>query len=161
LGGCRFHTWSHFMELRLRHPAIPRRPLPVPRAATTHDALGDLMGFFPVVLNRVRAEQISLTLAMVFSGPGGGAWTVRVAKGTCTVSEDQTVQADLTITQSPESFMKTRLELHDPVAAIQHGEIVVQGIEHVGALARLFPDQGAYETERRHSSNAGRIVFCV
>jgi hypothetical protein len=98
---------------------------------------------------------------MVFSGPGGGAWTVRVAKGACTVSEGQAAQADLTITQSPECFMKTRLELHDPVAAMQSGEIVVQGIEYVGAFATLFPHQGAYGTERRHSSNAGQIVFCV
>jgi hypothetical protein len=142
LGGCRFHTWSHFMELRLRHPAIPRRPLPVPRAATTHDALGDLMGFFPVMLNRVRAEQISLTLAMVFSGPGGGTWTVSVANGACTVSEGQVMQADLVLTQSPESFMKTRLELHDPVAAMQAGEIAVHGIEHLGTFAALFPHQG-------------------
>jgi DinB superfamily/SCP-2 sterol transfer family len=139
---CRLHAWSQFMELRLRHPARSQRPLPVPRAATTHGALGDLIGFFPVLLNRVQAEQISLTLAMVFSGPGGGAWTVSVANGTCTVSEGQATQADLIMTQSPESFMKTRLELHDPLAAMQSGEIAVQGIEHMGAFAALFPHQG-------------------
>jgi hypothetical protein len=142
LEGCRLHTWSQFMELRLRRPASPQRSLPEPRAATTHGALGDLMGFFPVLLNRVQAEQISLTLAMVFSGPGGGTWTVRVANGACTVSEGQAAQADLIVTQSPESFMKTHLELHDPVAAMQSGEIAVQGIEYMGAFAALFPHQG-------------------
>jgi hypothetical protein len=142
LEGCRFHTWSHFMELRLRHPALPRRPLPAARAATTHDALGDLMGFFPVMLDRVQAEQTRFTLAMVFSGPGGGAWTVSVADGACTVSAGQPVQADLILTQSPESLMKTRLELHDPVAAMQSGEIAVQGIEHMGTFAALFPHEG-------------------
>jgi hypothetical protein len=153
LEGCRLHTWSHFMELRLRRPARPQRSLPEPRAATTHGALGDLMGFFPVLLNRVQAEQISLTLVMVFSGPGGGAWTVSVANGACTVSEGQAAQADLIVTQSPESFTKTRLELHDPVVAMQSGEIAVQGIEHMGAFAALFPYQGSYRTERRHASN--------
>jgi DinB superfamily/SCP-2 sterol transfer family len=141
LGGCRFHTWSHFMELRLRHPAIPRRRLPAARASTTHGALGDLMRFFPVMLNRAQAEQTRFTLAMVFSGPGGGTWTVSVADGACTVSEGQPLQADLVLTQSPESFMKTRLELHDPVAAMQTGEIAVQGIEHMGTFAALFPHQ--------------------
>ena len=142
LEGCRLHAWSQFMELRLRHPARAQRPLPEPRAATTHGALGDLMGFFPVLLNRVQAEQTSLTLAMVFSGPGGGAWTVRVANGACTVSEGQAAQVDLVVTQSPESFMKTRLELHDPVAAMQTGAIAVQGSEHMGVFAALFPHQG-------------------
>jgi hypothetical protein len=142
LEGCRLHTWSQFMELWLRHPARSQRPLPVPRAATTHGALGDLMGFFPVLLNRVQAEQTSLTLAMVFNGPGGGTWTVSVANGACTVHEGPAAQADLIVTQSPESFMRARLELHDPVAAIQTGEIAVQGIEHMGAFAALFPHQG-------------------
>ena len=142
LEGCRLHTWCQFMELRLRRSVRSQCPLPEPRAATTHGALGDLMGFFPVLLNRVQAEQISLTLAMVFSGPGGGASTVRVANGACTVSEGQAVQADLIVTQSPESFMKTHLELHDPVAAMQSGEIAVQGIEHLGAFVALFPHQG-------------------
>jgi hypothetical protein len=142
LEGCRLHAWSQFMELRLRHPVRSQHPLPVPHAATTHGALGDLMGFFPVMLNRVQAEQTSLTLAMVFSGPGGGTWTVSVANGACTVSEGQAAQVDLVLTQSPESFIKTRLELHDPVAAMQTGEIAVQGIEHLGTFAALFPHQG-------------------
>jgi hypothetical protein len=107
-----------------------------------HSALGDLMSLFPVMLNRVQAEQTSLTLAMVFSGPGGGTWTVQVAKGACTVSQGQAGQTDLIVTQSPENFMKTRLELHDPVAVMQSGEIAVQGIEHLGAFATLFPHQG-------------------
>ena len=154
---CRLHTWSQLMELRLRRPARAEHPLPEPRAATTHGALGDLMGFFPVLLNRVQAEQTSLTLAMVFSGPGGGTWTVSVAKGACTVSEGQAAQADLIVTQSPESFMKTRLELHDPVAAMQSGEIAVQGIERMGAFAALFPHQGSYKAERRHTIGSHRL----
>jgi hypothetical protein len=141
LGGCRIHTWNHFMELRLRHPAISRRR-PTACASTTHSALGDLMGFFPVLLDRTQAEQTRFTLAMVFSGPGGGTWTVSVADGACTVSEGQPARADLILTQSPESFMKTRLELHDPLAAMQTGEIAVQGIEHMSTFAALFPHQG-------------------
>jgi hypothetical protein len=142
LEGCRLHTWNHVMELRLRHPARSQRSLPEPRATTMHSALGDLISLFPVMVKRVQAEQTSLTLAMVFSGPGGGAWTVHVAKGACTVSQGQAGQTDLVITQSPESFMKTHLELHDPIAAMQSGEIVVQGIEHLRAFATLFPHQG-------------------
>jgi hypothetical protein len=142
LGGCRFHTWSYFMELRLRHPTIPRCRLPMTSDSTTHHALGDLMSFFPVMLNRAQADQTHFTLAMVFSGPGGGTWTVSVADGTCTVSEGQPAHADLILTQSPESFMKTRLELHDPIVAMQTGAIAVQGIEHMRTFAALFPHEG-------------------
>ena len=65
-----------------------------------------------------------------------------MANGACTVSEGQAAQADLVVTQSPESFMKTRLELHDPVAAMRSGEIAVQGIEQMRTFAALFPQQG-------------------
>ena len=129
------------MELQLRHPALPQRSLPTARASTTHSALGDLMGFFPVMLNRTQAAQTRFTLAMVFSGPSGGTWTVSVADGACTVSEGQPIQADLVLTQSPECFMKTRFELHDPVVAMQSGEIAVQGIEQMSTFAALFPHQ--------------------
>jgi hypothetical protein len=136
---CRLHTWQHVMELRLRHPVSTRSTFPVPRATTMHAALGDLMSFFPLRLNRVQAEQIHFTLSMNFSGPGGGSWTVRVADGACAVSEGQAARADLVLTQSPDCFMKTCLELHDPLAAVQNGEISVQGIEYLDIFARLFP----------------------
>jgi hypothetical protein len=104
-----------------------------------HAALDDLMSFFPLRLNRVQAEQIRFTLRMKFSGPGGGSWTVRVANGACAVSEGQTERADLVLTQSPDCFMKTCLELHDAMAAMQNGELSVQGVEYLDIFARLFP----------------------
>jgi hypothetical protein len=139
LASCRLHTWCHVMELRLRHPASTHSTLGVPRATTMHAALGDLMSFFPLRLNRVQAEQICFTLTMNFSGPGGGSWTVRVADGACTVSEGQAARADLVLFQSPDCFMKTCLELHDPMAGVQNGEISVQGVEYLDIFARLFP----------------------
>src|SRR5581483_7874184 len=75
LASCRLHTWRQVMELRLRHPASVRSTLPAPRATTMHAALGDLMSFFPLRLDRAQAEQIRFTLNMNFSGPGGGSWT--------------------------------------------------------------------------------------
>jgi hypothetical protein len=139
LASCRLHTWRHVMELRLRHPDSTRSTLPVPRATTMHAALGDLMGFFPLRLNRMQAEQIRFTLSMNFSGPGGGSWTVRVADGACAVSEEQAARADLVLTQSPDCFMKTCLELHDPVLALRSGEIAVQGADYLSIFTALFP----------------------
>jgi len=142
LASCRLHTWRHVMELRLRHPAIAHYPLAVPRATTMHAALGDLMSFFPLRLNRMQAEQIRFTLTMNFTGSGGGSWTVRVADGACVVSEAHAERADLVLTQSPETFMKTCLELHDPMLAMQNGELSVQGVEYLGIFTRFFPHHG-------------------
>jgi hypothetical protein len=139
LASCRLHTWRHLMELRLRHPVSIRSTLGVPCATTMHAALGDLMNFFPLRLNRMQAEQIHFTLIMNFTGPGGGSWTVRVADGACVVSEAHAARADLVLTQSPDCFMKTCLELHDPMAGVQNGEISVQGVEYLDIFARLFP----------------------
>jgi hypothetical protein len=139
LEGCRFHTWSHFMELRLRNPESTRRSTPELCEATIHGALGDAMSFFPLALNRAPAATAQFTLVMEFSGPGGGAWAIHVADGACTVAEEWPVRSDLVITQRPETFMKTRIGMLDPMAAMQSGEIKVENIENMGMFATLFP----------------------
>jgi hypothetical protein len=139
LEGCRFHTWCHFMELRLRHPQGTLRSTPELREATIHAALGDAMSFFPLALSRAQAATAQYTLVMEFTGPGGGAWTIRVADGACSVAEEWPKRSDLVITQRPETFMKTRIGMLDPMAAIQIGEIKVENIENMGTFATLFP----------------------
>jgi hypothetical protein len=141
LEGCRFHTWSHVMELRLRRPRGVQPGAPELREATIHGALGDAMSFFPLALNRPQAATAQFTLAIEFTGPGGGAWAIRVAGGACTVAEEWPVAPDLVIAQSPETFMKTRIGLLDPIAAIRSGEIKVQNVENLGTFAALFPHQ--------------------
>jgi hypothetical protein len=147
LAAARQHTWSQVMELRLRHPVNTQATLAVPRATTTHAALDDLMHFFPLRLNRAQAEQVRFTLSMNFSGPGGGSWTVRIADGACAVSEEHATRADLVLTQSPETFMKTCLELHDPMLAIRSGEIAVQGTDNLHIFSALFPRCGSDRKE--------------
>jgi hypothetical protein len=139
LASCRLHTWRHVMELRLRHPESTQSMLPVPRATTMHAVLGDLMSFFPLRLNRVQAEQIRFTITMNFSGPGGGSWMVQVANGACTVREGQAARADLVLSHSPETFMRTCLELHDPMLALQSGEVTVQNRDNLRIFTALFP----------------------
>jgi hypothetical protein len=139
LEGCRFHTWSHFMELQLRYCEGTRRSTPELREATIHGALGDAMSFFPLALDRAQAATAQFILVMEFTGLGGGAWTIRVADGACSVAEEWPKRSDLVITQRPETFMKTRIGMLDPIAAIQIGEIKVENIEHMGTFATLFP----------------------
>ena len=49
------------------------------------------------------------------------------------------MRSGLVITQRPETFIKTRIGMLDPIAAIQNGEIKVENIEHMGTFATLFP----------------------
>ena len=127
------------MELRLRNPESTRRSTPELCEATIHGALGDAMSFFPLALDRAQAATVQFTLVMEFTGLGGGAWTIRVADGACSVAEEWPKRPDLVITQRPETFMKTRIGMLDPIAAIQIGEIKVENIEHLGTFATLFP----------------------
>lgn len=135
LDGGRAHTWAHEAELRLRLG----RTDPVPRPSAIHAAIGTLMGFFPIGLNREVAATTDFTLVMELTGPAGGAWTIRVADGDCTVAEERAARADLVITQSPDTFLKTRTEIHNPMEAMQTGEIRIQGVEHMGTFTALFP----------------------
>ena len=129
------------MELRLRHPEGTLRSTPELREATIHAALGDAMSFFPLALNRAQAATAQFNLVMEFTGPGGGVWMICIADGACTVAEGWPARSDLVITQSAETFMKTRIGMLDPLVAIQSGEVKAQNIENMGTFALLFPPQ--------------------
>jgi hypothetical protein len=136
LEACRAHTWSHFLQLRLHM----KRDRPVPSLSVTHGALAFYMGFFPMTLNRAQAAKTPFTLVMEFTGLGGGAWTVRVADGACTVREERAPQADLVMMQSPETFLKTLAEMHNPMVAMLtkcfQSEIAAEAPGRAGGLHR-------------------------
>lgn len=135
LAGCRQHTWGEFIQLRL----LMGRETPASSAPVTHGALEAYMGLMPWALNRDAAATADFTLVMAFTQPGVGPWTIHVADGDCTISSGGTEEADLTITQSPESWAKTWYHLHDPAEAMQSGEIQVSNFEALGTFATLFP----------------------
>ncbi|MBI4497483.1 MAG: DinB family protein [Chloroflexi bacterium] len=132
---CLGHTWSHATELRLRL----ERTAPVPSASATHSALGFYSGLLLMALDREQAAKTRLTTVMEFTGPGGGAWTVRVADGGCTLVEERAPHAEVVLTQSPETFVKTLVGMLDPMTAIQSGAIQVAGMEHLATYGALFP----------------------
>jgi putative sterol carrier protein len=76
---------------------------------------------------------------MAFTDPGVGAWTVRVADGAATVSEGETTEADLVITQSTDSFEKTRQGIQDPAEAMQSGQVQVSDFDNLAIFGQLFP----------------------
>jgi putative sterol carrier protein len=133
---CYSHTWNHFMQLRFWMKCETATPSP----AQTHRALSCFMASFARNLDRERAgEQPNFTAVMEFSGSGGGAWTLDVAGGACRVSEGRAAYADLVMTQSPETFVKTRTGIEDLRLAVLKGKIKVHGLRNLATFEKLFP----------------------
>lgn len=129
------HTWNHFMQLRFWMKCTTF----MPGSAQTHHALSYFMASFARNMDREQASQMRLTTVMEFCGPGGGAWTLNVAGGTCRVSEGMAARADLMIIQSPETFVKTRTGIENPTLALWTGKIKMRGLRNLGTFEKLFP----------------------
>jgi hypothetical protein len=133
---CYSHTWNHLMQLRFWMKCD--KPTPSPKQ--THRALNYFMTSFARNLNRERAvEHPGFTVVMEFTGSGGGVWTLHIAGGTCQASEGRAAHSDLVITQSSETFVKTRTGIEHLWLARLCGKIKVQGLQNLGTFEKLFP----------------------
>ena len=132
---CRVHDWSEFTQLRV-HMGLTK---PVPSPAVTRAVLTGALNFMPMFLNKEAAGDRQFTTVMAFTDPGVGAWTVRVADGAATVSEGETTEAELVITQSTDSFEKTRQGIQDPAEAMQSGQVQVSDFDNLAIFGQLFP----------------------
>ena len=131
----RSHDWAEFIQLRIHMG----REEPVPSPDVTRAYLARLLSFFPMIFDREAAGDQSFTAVMAFTNPGAGAFTLAVADGTAEFREGAAPDADLVMTQSAESFVKTINGMHDPAAAIQSGEIQVNDFVALAVFGRLFP----------------------
>ncbi len=133
---CRGHTWNHFEQFRLHL----RRSTPLPSPTTVHGALAFYANMLRMLANPEEAKRTSLTTVMEFEGPGGGAWTIRVAGGTVSVAEERASQADLVMTQRPETFVKTLNQMHNPMVAMVTRKIKVRGLRNMSKFGKLFSE---------------------
>jgi putative sterol carrier protein len=97
------------------------------------------MASFAENMDHQQTAQTRFTAVMEFSGPGGGAWTLHVAGGTCRVREGRAAHADLVMIQSPETFVRTRTGVENPTLALWTGKIKVRGLRNLGTFEKLFP----------------------
>jgi hypothetical protein len=136
LGACIAHTWSEFVQLRFHMGASE----PEPPEMGTHIASGFLQEFLPGFVNREKAQNTNFTLVNELTGPGGGAWTLRVANGEVGVTEERGAQPDLVITQDPVTAELVRQGKLDFMAEVQAGHIQVHGMENMQTFGELFPE---------------------
>jgi hypothetical protein len=134
LEGCYGHTWNHFLQLRL----WMKRDTPALTPSQIHRGLAFYMSIFAGFADREQAKKVNFTGVMDITGPGGAAWAIQVAHGTCCVSEERPAHADLVMTQSPETFVKTLAEMHNPMVAMLTGKIKVRGFRNLGTFGKLF-----------------------
>jgi hypothetical protein len=132
------HTWTHLQEARLRRG----RRGPLPSHSATHRTLGFFMDFMPRFADAAEVAKGPFTIVMAFTGPGGGAWTIRAADGAVSTTEGATPDPDLTLTQSPETFEKTHSKLTNPMILMLTGQIKVKGWRNMGRFGKLLAVPG-------------------
>lgn len=129
------HDWSEFMQLRIHMG----REEPVPSADVTRAYLKRMLAGYPLFFNQEAAGSQRFTAVMKFSDPGVGAFTIRVIDGAADFIFGELSDADLVMTQSATTFLKTISNMHDPVAAIQSGLVQVSNFESLATFGKLFP----------------------
>ena len=142
LQSCLVHTWAHFTEARLRL----KRDAAIPSPSIVHTSLGFFLGMLPMMISRAAMPARPFTVVMTVGSAGGGDWTVRIANGACTVSEERDDAADIIMTyRDAETFVTTMRGMQNPMIAMLTGKIRVRGFRNMGTFGKLFaepkPDQ--------------------
>lgn len=114
------------------------RAAPQPNPDAEHAAIAFLQGLTPAFLDREAAKGVTFTAIMEYTGPSGGSWTFRVADGQCSSAEEHAANADIVLTQSPETFELIRQGKLDPATAMQSGRLTVKGMENMERFGMLF-----------------------
>jgi hypothetical protein len=136
LGWTLGHDWSEFMQLRIHMG----RAKPVPSPEITTHFLGMLIvGQYPLMLDVQAAQGSEFRAVMAFSDPGVSSFTIEVSEGVASARPGEAEKADLVITQSAESFEKTRSGMQTLAQAIQEGAVQVNDVKALATLGELFP----------------------
>jgi alkyl sulfatase BDS1-like metallo-beta-lactamase superfamily hydrolase len=91
------------------------------------------------MLDAEAAQGREFRAVMAFSDPGVSSFTIEVSEGVANVIPEKVEEADLVITQSAESFEKTRSGMRPLAEAIQKGEVQVNDMESLAIFGELFP----------------------
>lgn len=133
----RLHTWSHLCQLRLNL----KRSGPMPPESITHSAVATYLTMMAGFLNREEAQKVGkFTAVMEITGPAGGAWTYNVENGGVTVTNQRPEKPDFVMSQSPDSFVKTLNNMHNPMIAMLTGQIKVKGFTKMPTFGKLFAE---------------------
>jgi putative sterol carrier protein len=138
LVGAVVHNWGELSELRFR---AGRRDAPTPAEATKLATAFYIT--FISTLARTDVATKPFAVAFELTGPGGGAYAIRVTDGGATVSEGPAADADLRWRLSPDDFNIVMVrQASNPMLAMVTGKIKVKGITKMGTMRKVFAEPG-------------------
>jgi hypothetical protein len=138
LVGAVVHNWGELSELRYRAGRQDVQP-PADSTKLASTFYISFLGSFA----RVDRATKPFTLTFELTGPGGGAYSIRVADGTSRVSEGDAPDADLRWRVSPDDFNIVMIrQATNPMVAMLTGKIKVKGVTKMGQMRKLFPEPG-------------------
>ncbi len=110
----------------------------MPSAGATHAALNFYQALVPYI-SIDPAGTDSITAVTNLTGEGGGSWTVHAANGTCSCVEGAAADADVTMTQSVDTFAKLLVGLTSPEDAMASGDLTIDGMDAMPRYGAIFP----------------------
>jgi DNA-binding HxlR family transcriptional regulator len=93
----------------------------------TETSAQSVLEALPFMLDRDKARDADITFEIRLQGPGGGVWTVRIFKGTCTVAPGFADNADVRYTADAKTWCAVCLNLVDARDAVKAGRLSKEG----------------------------------
>jgi DNA-binding HxlR family transcriptional regulator len=106
----------------------------------------------PFLLREERAAEADVTFEIRLTGPGGGVWSVRIERGTCTVTSAFAARADVRYTAEARIWCAVALGFRDAREAIRSGELVKEGGRE--AMDHYFHQVARGERARKGAASA-------
>jgi DNA-binding HxlR family transcriptional regulator len=129
----------------------------------TETSAQSVMDALPFMVRQERARGVDITFEVRLSGAGGGAWTVRIAEGACTVRSGFAERADVRYTAEVRDWCRLALGFADASDLYKRGLIAKEGgreaMDHYfHQVPRTPPGEGAAAKESgpSHSMNLQR-----
>ncbi len=132
--GCIMHTWNEFIQFRIHMG----RDTPLTRTETLNLTVPGFLQFYAAMTDPQAIADQRMQVVFRFSDPGVDSWTLQIDEGRARLVPGTAPDPDIVFTQSTTTLMKTFNNMHDPVVAMQTGEIQVEGSEHLPVYSRLF-----------------------
>ncbi|HYC00043.1 MAG TPA: SCP2 sterol-binding domain-containing protein [Candidatus Limnocylindrales bacterium] len=95
----------------------------------------------PSRFNAAAAQGVNATYQFDLTGDGGGTWQVKVANGTCEVSEGAPGPANITITMAASDYLDMINGKLNPQMAFMGGKLKIKGDMSLALkMQQIFPN---------------------
>lgn len=133
---CLVHDVGEYAELRLRRGG----DTPAPPEGAVHSRLEFMMEFMSMLAKSENAGSEPFKLVWNFEGPGGGAWTLSVAGGVCSVDAGRAADPDVVMTTTFENFEKMTRKMSNPMWMMLTRQLKMKGFFKMRKMSKIFAE---------------------